>query len=578
MNKDQFIFISINLCPYSPQSILANNYPASKDVGDNNDFIYQPDISHIAISLQVVNLYFGKATHIAHTQNFTACLCDSNKVLASADFSLKMQPWVEIESPRIDLSLEHVDLRLMHKYRVCITRKGGKLPIREAHIRFFPDGYQDRDCVTVEAGYILAANCCRNIQLTDYLSPRVCFMLENNRYDWENLPEIIIRIYDTNGEPKRCLAEIERLDGNYFVAKAPLDWTPTIFGALYAELVIFDQKITGFVFQTDVDDEEGTYSSNEMDVIEYYRPDSGINVAESRTHKQEKAAAEDYQGQLDALVGLENVKSKVRDYADLMRFNLLRCEASLPYQMPPLHAVFMGSPGTGKTTVAKIMGQLLKDAGVLSKGHVVVRERATLLGQNYNSESERTLEALEEAKGGILFIDEAYQLYQPNDARDPGKFVIETLLTALADDKNRDWMLILAGYTEPMKRMMGMNPGLASRIPASNIYTFDDYTSTELLDIATRYLDANKYTLTDEAKDALVKLISSDYNNRDENFGNARHIMNIIQTGIIPAMARRIISIPSPTIESLSLIESSDIPSITLPNKDTRRRVGFATR
>lgn len=117
-----------------------------------------------------------------------------------------------------------------------------------------------------------------------------------------------------------------------------------------------------------------------------------------------------------------------------------------------------------------MMGMILHRAGVLSKGHVVVRERATLLGQNYNSEAENTIAAIKEAQGGILLIDEAYQLYQPNDPRDPGKFVIDTLLTALADETNRDWMLVLAGYLDDMKRMFDMNPGFKSRIPESNIY------------------------------------------------------------------------------------------------------------
>ena len=143
---------------------------------------------------------------------------------------------------------------------------------------------------------------------------------------------------------------------------------------------------------------------------------------------------------LNHLTGLRSVKEKLAIYERVVRFNKMRADKGLPVSSTPLHAVFLGSPGTGKTTVAKMMGAMLHRAGVLSKGHVVIRERATLLGQNYNSEAEKTMAAIEAAQGGILFIDEAYQLYQPENPRDPGKFVIETLLTTLADEKHRDWL------------------------------------------------------------------------------------------------------------------------------------------
>ena len=175
-----------------------------------------------------------------------------------------------------------------------------------------------------------------------------------------------------------------------------------------------------------------------------------------------------------------------------------------------------------------------------AKGHVVVRERSTLLGQNYNSESEKTLAAIEEARGGILFIDEAYQLYQPNDSRDPGKFVIETLLTALADESDRDWMLVLAGYPDEMRKMFEMNPGFKSRIPESNIYLFEDFTESELIEIAEKYLSGHRYNLSDEARIALGDRLRKDYTARTKNFGNARHVINMIQTEIIPSMAVRV--------------------------------------
>ncbi|MDE6120912.1 MAG: AAA family ATPase, partial [Muribaculaceae bacterium] len=278
---------------------------------------------------------------------------------------------------------------------------------------------------------------------------------------------------------------------------------------------------------------------------------------------------------LDNLTGLRSVKEKLAVYERVVRFNKMRADRQLPVSATPLHAMFLGSPGTGKTTVAKKMGEMLRRAGMLSKGHVVVRERANLLGQNYNSESEKTLAAIEEAQGGILLIDEAYQLYQPNDPRDPGKFVIETLLTTLADESVGDWMLILAGYPEEMRRMFEMNPGFKSRIPLSNIYTFDDFTETELMEIAENYLQRSNYSLSSDARDALESRLKADYAHREKNFGNARHVLNLIQTEILPAMAARVVKEGLEDVASLTEIQKADIPASAERTKGSRGRVGF---
>ncbi len=276
---------------------------------------------------------------------------------------------------------------------------------------------------------------------------------------------------------------------------------------------------------------------------------------------------------LDELTGLKSVKEKLHSYKKIIDFAKLRTLNGLPTFNIPLHAMFLGSPGTGKTTVAKALGQMLADAGLLSKGHVVVRERSSLLGRYYSSECENTLEALEEARGGILFIDEAYQLLDEHDPRDPGRHVIDTLLTKLSDEKDRDWMLILAGYPQQTQRLYEINPGLKSRIPESNIYTFDDFNESELMEIAESYLAKNDYTLSNEARQALLLRLNADYLSRNESFGNARHVMNLIQTNIIPAMATRIID--THTTNDLTTILASDIPEPINNETNSRRRIGF---
>lgn len=278
---------------------------------------------------------------------------------------------------------------------------------------------------------------------------------------------------------------------------------------------------------------------------------------------------------LKSLTGLRSVKEKLTAYEKLMIFNSRRAACGLPVLKLPLHAMFCGSPGTGKTTVAKRMGFMLRRVGALSKGHVVIRERATLLGPYYSNEETNTLAAVEEAQGGILFIDEAYQLYQPNDPRDPGRFVIEALMTALADESKRDWMLILAGYTDEMRRMFEMNPGLRSRIPESNIYIFDDFSEEELMEIAERYLERNCYSMTADARAALSLRLGDDYRNRDRGFGNARHVINMIQTEILPSMASRVFDMENSDEETLSMIRSCDIPGAQRLVKVDRPKIGY---
>lgn len=443
-------------------------------------------------------------------------------------------------------------------------------------------------------------------------------------------PELECRIHLPDGqetevyfrEPK-CLSQ-DDYDENLWYVEFPFSTSCNGNGVYYVELLCMEYPIAGFAFDTDVDDERGIWMGNDIKPLDEYSVEvaserwaystpraedclksetvdfdkllddfiSGQNAkygSESQSDEDSEETDEtdsevqDESGHytplipsLDHMTGLRSVKEKLSVYERVVRFNKMRSDKGFPTTPTPLHAMFLGSPGTGKTTVAKMIGVMLRRAGVLSKGHVVVRERATLLGQNYNSEAEKTLAAIEEAQGGILFIDEAYQLYQPNDSRDPGKFVIETLLTKLADESHRDWMLILAGYPDQMKRMFEMNPGFKSRIPDSNIYVFDDFTEPELMEIAENYLVRNNYTLSTEARHALTERLNTDYAHRDRSFGNARHVINMIQTEILPSMAVRVIDEGIYDETSLTEIQATDIPAPVAKPAPFRHRIGFA--
>lgn len=439
------------------------------------------------------------------------------------------------------------------------------------------------------------------------------------------LPELELRLYVPDEETPlimfaepRCMNSDDFKDNIWYV-EYPFTTSYDRNGLFYAELLCMEYPVAGFVFATDEETESGKWSGIEIEPLDEYSTDAVTDRWVAVHHQdspattsetldfdkllddfiageKEKADADADKSQeaesdsedelehnerllssLDHLTGLRSVKEKLTVYERVVRFNKMRSDRGLPSTTSPLHAMFLGSPGTGKSTVAKMMGVMLHRAGMLSKGHVVVRERATLLGQNYNSEAEKTMEAIEAAQGGILFIDEAYQLCQPNDPRDPGKFVIETLLTALADDSNRDWMLVMAGYSDQMKRMFDMNPGFKSRIPDSNIYVFDDFTESELMEIAEKYLKRNNYTLSDDARLALAARLNTDYARRDKTFGNARHVINMIQTEILPSMAVRVITAGLSDETALTEIQGTDIPSPvpSLSLASTRPRIGF---
>ena len=275
----------------------------------------------------------------------------------------------------------------------------------------------------------------------------------------------------------------------------------------------------------------------------------------------------DSMAKLNELIGLENVKSKIEEYRSVVMLSKKRSLIGLQTLKPVLHAAFMGNPGTGKTTVAKILGAMMKELGLLSSGHVVVEERSTLMGQNYASEQEKTLSALERAKGGILFIDEAYLLYKPDDPRDPGINVIETLLTALADPEQQDWMLLIAGYTEPMTRLLEQNAGLKSRIPEQNRFHFDDYTVDELMEIAELFCRQNGYVLSDDARAKVRERVEREYGLRDNKFGNARFVTNLFKIEIIPAFSKRVNKMDDVTITDLTLIKGADVSTKILAEK-----------
>lgn len=225
----------------------------------------------------------------------------------------------------------------------------------------------------------------------------------------------------------------------------------------------------------------------------------------------------------EELVGLVPVKNRIREIAALLLIDKVRKQKGLSAGNPGLHMSFTGSPGTGKTIVGRKMADILFQLGYIKKGHLLTVTRDDLVGQYIGHTAPKTKEVLKKAMGGVLFIDEAYYLYKPDNERDYGSEAIEILLQVMENQRD-DLVVILAGYKEPMDKFYESNPGLSSRI--ANHVDFPDYSVDELLEIARRMLEDQQYRLTPDAVTALAQYIEK----RKEIplFANARSIKNAL--------------------------------------------------
>jgi probable Rubsico expression protein CbbX len=225
----------------------------------------------------------------------------------------------------------------------------------------------------------------------------------------------------------------------------------------------------------------------------------------------------------EELVGLAPVKSRIREIAALLLIDKIRTNLGITAGSPGLHMSFTGSPGTGKTTVGLKMADILYQLGYIKKGHLLTVTRDDLVGQYIGHTAPKTKEVLKKAMGGVLFIDEAYYLYKPDNERDYGSEAIEILLQVMENQRD-ELVVILAGYKEPMDKFYESNPGLSSRI--ANHIDFPDYTVEELLKIAKIMLDDQQYQLTPQAEVALCQYLEK----RKEKplFANARSLKNAL--------------------------------------------------
>lgn len=262
----------------------------------------------------------------------------------------------------------------------------------------------------------------------------------------------------------------------------------------------------------------------------------------------------------DELVGLAQVKARVRDIAALLVIDRLRTGLGLPAQPPSLHMCFSGNPGTGKTTVALRMAQILHRLGYVRKGHLVAVTRDDLVGQYIGHTAPKTREVLKKAMGGVLFIDEAYYLYRPENERDYGQEAIEILLQVMENQRD-DLVVILAGYADRMETFFQSNPGMRSRI--AHHLEFPDYSADELMRISRQMLAAQNYRFSDEAAEAFERYLGLRL--AQPHFANARSVRNALDRARL-RQASRLFSQPHRelTAEELTTLQAPDILSSRL--------------
>jgi probable Rubsico expression protein CbbX len=254
------------------------------------------------------------------------------------------------------------------------------------------------------------------------------------------------------------------------------------------------------------------------------------------------------------LIGLKPIKARIRDIAALLLVDRVRAGAGLPAAVPSLHMSFTGNPGTGKTTVAMRMAEILHRLEYIRKGHLVTVTRDQLVGQYIGHTAPKTKEVLKKAMGGVLFIDEAYYLHRPENERDYGSEAIEILLQVMENQRD-DLVVILAGYKDWMERFFENNPGMHSRI--AHHVDFPDYAAEELLEIAKLMLVEQQYRFSPEAEETFKKYI--DLRMKRPNFSNARSVRNALDRARLRQANRLFAGGRKLTKKDLMTIEPEDL-------------------
>lgn len=279
-------------------------------------------------------------------------------------------------------------------------------------------------------------------------------------------------------------------------------------------------------------------------------------------YSEDPRSFEELLDELNNLIGLNKVKSQIYDLISFQKIQKLRIENNLKVPKKTLHLAFLGNPGTGKTTVARIIGHMYKKLGLLSKGHFIEVSRTDLIAGYQGQTALKVKNVVEKAKGGVLFIDEAYSITENEHSDSYGRECLTELTKALEDYRD-DLVVIVAGYKEPMNSFFTSNPGLKSRF--NTFIEFDDYSEQELLEIVLSECKNNEYDIENELKECLINYFKYELSKKEANFANGRLARNVYDD-LIMSQAKRLSKQNNITIEDLKLLRLCDFNEKLIPN------------
>ncbi|MEY4107559.1 MAG: hypothetical protein RL181_1901 [Bacteroidota bacterium] len=376
--------------------------------------------------------------------------------------------------------------------------------------------------------------------------------------------ELFAKFFNDARELKGQVVRLQRVERREDIINITAGWGSNVKGSwrkdrYTAEIVFMDHLMAVVPFEVGDSFDEGT--------TPVWLPDRGAHILLEPADENHLSFT-DVMAKLDALIGLNEIKQQVRDHANYIKFLQLRKERGFDEQdQINVHSVFIGNPGTGKTTVAGMMGQLYKKMGLLSKGHVHEVDRVDLVGEYIGQTAPKVREAIEQARGGVLFIDEAYSLARSSDdTKDFGREVIEILVKEMSNGPG-DLAVVVAGYPKEMRQFLDSNPGLKSRFKL--YFEFQDYLPQELSAIADYACKTMGLRFSPPAKSRLDELILDAYRKRDRTFGNARFIFDLVEKTKIN-LGLRVMGMEDPRTapkELLDLVEEADVHKITSQNK-----------
>lgn len=394
-----------------------------------------------------------------------------------------------------------------------------------------------------------------------------------NKLDRPWKTELVFNFYNDARQLKGCTTELINVAQGQESITINSGWGSdhkgTWFADNYTVEIVFMDTLIGIVpFRVGDHFAEG---DNQL-----LRPDetNGTLIGAPVAEEKEEKTLEELLEELDGMIGLTEIKTRIREYSQYLNFLKLRKERGFTDQNPSdLHVVFTGNPGTGKTTVARMLGKIYQKLGLLNRGHVHEVDRADIIGEYIGQTAPKMRAAIDKARGGVLFIDEAYALVRTDeDKKDYGREAVEILVKELSAP-TVDFALIVAGYPKEMEQFLRSNPGLKSRLTMR--FDFPDYTPDELLEICALGADHRQVELAKPAKDYLHKKLTEAFRNRDRSFGNARYALSLVNEAKMN-MGLRVMGSQAPQDldkAALSLILEDDIKEIFEPKRRLKLRL-----